>query len=160
LSPAVAELLYGLDWMAGAPPGFDGPEADDLPDDLKLTAPVVYWMGDDDWDRDDPDDMPDLVPVEGGLPLLYHGKSHLVFGAGGTGKTWFVLYCIAARTRRAGGAAGLARRSSRGSLVRRDGTTCRPTRPGTVVMSSDTPSPWSPRWPDQRWEATAPGHRR
>jgi hypothetical protein len=94
LSPAVAELPYGLDWMAGAPPGFDGPAAGDLPDDLSLTVPTVYWMGDEDWDREDRDDRPGLVPVEGGLPLLYRGKSHLVFGAG-TGKSWFVLSCVA-----------------------------------------------------------------
>lgn len=42
------------------------------------------------WDADLPAVRPELAAIEGGdLPLLYGGgRSHLLFGAGGTGKSW------------------------------------------------------------------------
>ena len=95
---AASELrpLASVDWVAGATPDFDGPQADAEQPDLELSVPLVYWMGGQDWDsEDDEDEAPDLIEVEDGMPLLYRGKSHLVFGAGGSGKSWFVLHCVA-----------------------------------------------------------------
>lgn len=52
------------------------------------TPPSGPTFMSDDWDEEVPEKLPTLLPVEGGIPLLYQGESHLLYGEGGTGKSW------------------------------------------------------------------------
>lgn len=56
---------------------------------------------DGDWDDEVPLVVPTLLPVTGGLPLLYAGESHMLYGEGGKGKSW-VGYLACALTARSG----------------------------------------------------------
>lgn len=57
---------------------------------------------DEDWDVETPPVVPALVSVAGGLPLLYAGESHMVYGEGGSGKSFFAAHA-AAEVARGGG---------------------------------------------------------
>lgn len=54
---------------------------------LGIVATGPVFMSDD-WDVEDERIEPTLLPVTGGLPLLYPGESHLLYGDGGSGKSW------------------------------------------------------------------------
>ena len=47
-----------------------------------------------DWDEDEDPAVPELVPVEGGLPLFYVGQSHMIAGKGGSGKSFLLQHAI------------------------------------------------------------------
>jgi len=49
----------------------------------------------DDWDDETPLIAPELLSIEGGMPLLYKGESHSLSGAGGSGKSWVAQRVIA-----------------------------------------------------------------
>lgn len=71
----------------GAAPEFivkEGSPEPAAPGKLLMLPPTFM---DADWDEVDTERLPDFVQVEGGLPLLYKGESHMMFGAGGTGKS-------------------------------------------------------------------------
>lgn len=78
-------------------------EPDFLGDDAaarsKATAPAAEGpqFMDADWDDETPMVEPTLMPVDGGLPLLYAGESHMVYGQGGEGKSW-LGYLVCALT--------------------------------------------------------------
>jgi hypothetical protein len=55
-------------------------------------APV--WLTDG-WDDDTPPAEPELIAVDGGVPLLYAGKSHVLFGLAGSGKSFFAQHGMA-----------------------------------------------------------------
>lgn len=65
----------------------------------KLSRPTFL---DTDWDEDTPQATPTLLPVDGGIPLLYPGESHYLYGRGGSGKSW-MCYVAAREVSRAGG---------------------------------------------------------
>ncbi|GGN07725.1 hypothetical protein GCM10009721_39240 [Terrabacter tumescens] len=69
------------------------------------------------WDDDSPAVRPSLVPVQGGLPLLYAGESHLLFGQSGSGKSW-LGYHMAAQVAADGGIALLIDRESNPRTIR------------------------------------------
>lgn len=71
----------------------------------------------DDWDDNTPPVRPALVPVQGGMPLLYAGKSHMLYGEGGSGKSWTAYYA-AAVVARGGGLVLLIDRESNRRTVR------------------------------------------
>lgn len=48
-----------------------------------------------DWDDETPLVEPVYLPVEGSRPLLYAGESHMVYGEGGSGKSWLGYYTAA-----------------------------------------------------------------
>jgi hypothetical protein len=53
------------------------------------------WLADE-WDDDeDAEELPTLVAVEGGMPLLYAGESHALVGPGGRGKSMVTQRMVA-----------------------------------------------------------------
>lgn len=62
----------------------------------KLT---VQWLSEL-WGREILQRHPELCPVEGGYPLFYEGESHLLFGEGGTGKSWLAYWAALTAVRR------------------------------------------------------------
>ena len=68
-------------------PGFMNPE--DAPASVEAPAKAEgpRFMSED-WDDVKPPREPDFVQVEGGMPLLYLGESHLIYGTGGSGKSF------------------------------------------------------------------------
>jgi DNA-binding transcriptional ArsR family regulator len=50
---------------------------------------------DEDWDVETPPVEPMFVSVLNGLPLLYAGESHMLYGEGGSGKSWFAYHAAA-----------------------------------------------------------------
>lgn len=72
---------------------FMNPDAAPAPNPKKALLEEPIWM-DADWDVDDPERFPDFVEVKDGLPMLYLAESHLVFGRGGVGKSWFSYLCL------------------------------------------------------------------
>lgn len=50
---------------------------------------------DEDWDVESPPVEPRFVTVLNGMPMLYVGESHMVYGEGGSGKSWFAYHAAA-----------------------------------------------------------------
>lgn len=109
-------VVAGAEAAGDSSPAFFGTPA---PGEPCLPAPV--WQTptflSDDWDDNTPPVRPALVPVQGGMPLLYAGESHMLYGEGGSGKSWTAYYA-AAVVARGGGLVLLIDRESNRRTVR------------------------------------------
>lgn len=98
-------------------PEFIAPRASLLETAPRPTGDTFPEFLSDGWDDNTPPVKPTLVAVEGGLPLLYAGESHLLYGESGKGKS-FLAYFAAAQVAAAGGIVVLIDRESNRRTVR------------------------------------------
>lgn len=91
-----------------------GPDANAVATTRKAPSAPAFLS--DDWDDESPPARPTLLRVRGGLPLLYPGESHMLYGEGGKGKSWFALHAAADVARSGGQVLYLDRESNMRTL--------------------------------------------